>query len=485
MYFTLICHISHISRLLRPKPRSIVKFSAASNDPSHCHLSFDLLTAIDSLTPVLLRTAPAVVTFLVGLLIGSFFWISAGIGYWVMAKKGAVDAELQENEYEFPAPGKEGGEPVKHRLWTLKLTGAGGLKELCQTYHLPTSLGIDASQSKLIEFSENPEKNKVGKKCPHKALHGPRDGTKAKKAKTSQSQQHHAELMGKVDERSDGYRQTLKTTKALEHLKYADHLPEECPEYYKPRVPQGLDRRDADIERNDSRSSKPAGPTNSYPICECELPTNNANFTMTSITLTIHASISITISLATVTFVTCTSLSITIGFVAIDLVIHTSTSTTVNLVSCCFTGRTNTSLRSCRPRKIMIRSDITLEFMCGDVPCLPAVSFKKIEDLRRVWDDSLASFVAEECPVIIQRHRIAYKYWDQVFSHKGEGHDPSDRRWGKIGKLHNVWKHVADYYLPRTDEEFWAEFTDNKGEHMSFTAISKVLAAHCKAVQAS
>ncbi|ESK86222.1 hypothetical protein Moror_16659 [Moniliophthora roreri MCA 2997] len=206
---------------------------------------------------------------------------------------------------------------------------------------------------------------------------------------------------------------------------------------------------------------------------------------MTSITLTIHASILITISLTTITFVTCTSLSITIGFAAIDLVIHTSTSTTVNLVSCCFTSRTNTSLGSCRPRKITICGDITLEFMCRDVPCLPAVSFKKIEDLCQVWDNSLASFVAEECSVIIQGHRIAYKYWDQVFSHKGEGHDPSDWRWGKIGKLYNVWKHVADYYLPRTDEEFWAEFTDDKGEHMSFTAISKVLAAHCKAVQAS
>uniref|UniRef100_A0A0W0FK74 Uncharacterized protein n=1 Tax=Moniliophthora roreri TaxID=221103 RepID=A0A0W0FK74_MONRR len=318
MYFTSICHISHISHSLRPKPRSIVEFSTASNDSSHCCLSFNLLTAVDSLTPVLPHTAPAVVVFLVGLLIGSFFWISAGIGYWVMAKKGAVDAELQEKEYEFPAPRKEGREPVKHQLWTLKLTGAGGLKKLCQTYCLSTSLGIDAFWSKLIEFSENPEKWDWNK---------------------------------------------------------ADCLPEECPKYYKPRVPQGSDQRDADIE-------------------------SEKRFSVSDL----HAAIKKEFS----------------GLIMVQ-----------------------------------------------------------------VWDNSLASFVAEECSVIIQGHRIAYKYWDQVFSHKGEGHDPSDWRWGKIGKLYNVWKHVADYYLPRTDEEFWAEFTDDKGEHMSFTAISKVLAAHCKAVQAS
>ncbi|EEB95101.1 hypothetical protein MPER_05985, partial [Moniliophthora perniciosa FA553] len=31
-----------------------------------------------------------------------------------------------------------------------------------------------------------------------------------------------------------------------------------------------------------------------------------------------------------------------------------------------------------------------------------------------------------------------------------------------------------------SDKEFWAEFTNNKGEHMSFTAISKALANHHK-----
>ncbi|EEB91750.1 hypothetical protein MPER_09843 [Moniliophthora perniciosa FA553] len=146
-----------------------------------------------------------------------------------MAKKGAVDAELQEKEYEFPAPRKEGGVPVKHQLWSLKLTGAGELKELCKTYGLSTSLNLDASRSKLIEFSEDPEKwnwNKAGMKHPHKALHGPRNGTKTKKAKISQSQQRWAELVGEInrkdgkDVRTDGLRQTLKTVKELEHLKY-------------------------------------------------------------------------------------------------------------------------------------------------------------------------------------------------------------------------------------------------------------------------
>uniref|UniRef100_A0A0W0FUW7 Uncharacterized protein n=1 Tax=Moniliophthora roreri TaxID=221103 RepID=A0A0W0FUW7_MONRR len=71
------------------------------------------------------------------------------------------------------------------------------------------------------------------------------------KGKTSQSQQCHVKLVGEVNGKNetDGSQQTLKTAKELEHLKYADHLPQECPEYYKPRPSQHLTLQNTDTER--------------------------------------------------------------------------------------------------------------------------------------------------------------------------------------------------------------------------------------------
>ncbi|KAI3614854.1 hypothetical protein WG66_003354 [Moniliophthora roreri] len=280
---------------------------------------------------------------------------------------------------------------------------------------------------------------------------------------------------------------------------YADHLPEECSKYYKPRVPQGLDQRNADIEleKRFSVSDLCAAIKEEFgglitvqvsPLGQPTLtPSANVNCPLTTPTspqpvlpspsMLPSRSPSVLLLLLLSPALPSQSLLALLPLTLSSTPLHQPPSTSSAAASLAeqtqASGHVSVQINrphsntiafvNQRPRKIMIRSDITLEFMCGDVPCLPAVSFKKIEDLRRVWDDSLASFVAEECP--------------------GEGHDPSDRWWGKIEKLHNVWKHVADYYLPCTDEEFWAEFTDNKGEHMSFTAISKVLAAHHKAVQ--
>ncbi|ESK89633.1 hypothetical protein Moror_8630, partial [Moniliophthora roreri MCA 2997] len=154
-------------------------------------------------------------------------WLRVGFRKMEQPRKGVINPE---KEYEFPSL-EEGGDLVKYRFL------AGVLLNL-PNYHLPTSLNKEDSLAKLIEF-----KNKPRNKHSHKGPQGPHNGTK--KVKPTQSQQHRAELVEKVNGES-GTQKQMKAS-ALQVLQYADHLYEECPKYYQPTKPTPLSQDD-DIE---------------------------------------------------------------------------------------------------------------------------------------------------------------------------------------------------------------------------------------------
>ncbi|ESK83534.1 hypothetical protein Moror_4839 [Moniliophthora roreri MCA 2997] len=322
---------------------------------------------------------------------------------------------------------------------SLKLTKPNGLKSLCKAYHLLTSLNKEDSLAKLIEFSENREMWNLNKRS-HKGPQGPRNGTK--KAKPTQSQQHRAKLVEKVSGKS-GTQEQMKAL-ALQVLRYADHLCEECPEYYQPTKLTPLSQDDDMEVSNDEgcvlqfiRSllaslnlraaiKKELGEVlcnqvtkvTGLEIADCSADFERSVDTLISLSSGISSSLALTASPPQPLSLPPSS-TLTLVLAGPTMTPTLLTPSIAQAVTEHRPHGTAIAFANQRIKSVIIHDKITLYFKQGDVPCPPPINFSKdFTQIQHVWNDSLGTFEGKLCPVMIQRYGIAYKYWPAVFSHK-------------------------------------------------------------------
>jgi hypothetical protein len=113
-----------------------------------------------------------------------------------------------------------------------------------------------------------------------------------------------------------------------------------------------------------------------------------------------------------------------------------------------------------------------LTFKYSQIPDPPSISFvADIPRLNCIWDDEKPSFDAEECSKIsaINGTPVALRYWPDLYRNK------KDLRWKGIKSSWVEWKYMVERYRSSSPEAFWAEFSNDHGQHLPWKTISQRL----------
>ncbi|KAF9492577.1 hypothetical protein BDN71DRAFT_1473717 [Pleurotus eryngii] len=106
-----------------------------------------------------------------------------------------------------------------------------------------------------------------------------------------------------------------------------------------------------------------------------------------------------------------------------------------------------------------------LSFTVDDVPEPSFLSFAKdLESLPPIWSDMSPLWEPSKAPFSIHGHPIALVHWRELYHCK-------PHQWNRLKKRWHERKMIAEHWLGTTPALFWAEFTNPKGERLSYTAI--------------
>ncbi|KAJ8688716.1 hypothetical protein PTI98_013475 [Pleurotus ostreatus] len=115
-----------------------------------------------------------------------------------------------------------------------------------------------------------------------------------------------------------------------------------------------------------------------------------------------------------------------------------------------------------------------LSFTVLDVPEPPFLSFAKdLESLPPIWSDMSPLWEPSKAPFSIHGHPIALVHWRELYHCKPQ-------QWNGLKKRWHERKMIAEHWLGTTPTLFWAEFTNPKGERLSYTAILSELQRRSK-----
>ncbi|KAF8807124.1 hypothetical protein BYT27DRAFT_7099857, partial [Phlegmacium glaucopus] len=121
---------------------------------------------------------------------------------------------------------------------------------------------------------------------------------------------------------------------------------------------------------------------------------------------------------------------------------------------------------------IMIAKGKVLNFTPADCPPPPAITFAEdIVGLNCMWDDTSIHWGGHSA-LHIKGVPVAIVYWNEVYGSTKSGPWKS-KQWKGAKGAYNKWKR----WRQTSEEDFWKEFSDNKGVHMTYTAITSRLAA--------